>query len=79
MGNTQAAATDAKGFWTPSRYRLAGAPAGIPSGTAIYLLTSNQADELIGVVEGMSGLRLSDGYFRFVYEKPILATAPEQT
>ncbi len=50
-------------------YRLGASPSGLPQGTAIYLnQPSNQPDELIGIVQGSSGLSLDRDYFRFRFE-----------
>ncbi|MGL4622287.1 MAG: Calx-beta domain-containing protein, partial [Chroococcidiopsis sp.] len=50
---------------TASNYRLGTSPVGLPAGTAIFQKTSGQ-DELIGIVQGDSGLGLGNSYFNFV-------------
>lgn len=46
-------------------YRLGNAPEGLPAGTAIYRINGEE-DDLIGLVQDVSELDLSAGYFSFV-------------
>ncbi|NJM28205.1 MAG: hypothetical protein HC856_08210 [Pseudanabaena sp. RU_4_16] len=48
-----------------SNYRLATAPNGLPSGTAIFLKNSG-VDELIGIVQNANTLSLTSPAFAFV-------------
>ncbi len=49
-----------------SDYRLAAAPTGLPTGTAIYRnKPAGEPDELIAIVQGSTGLSLNANYFRF--------------
>ncbi|MEW6491948.1 MAG: calcium-binding protein [Cyanobacteriota bacterium] len=47
-----------------TNYYLAPSPTGLPTGTAIFLdKPGNEPDELIAIVEGVSGLNLNNSYF----------------
>jgi RHS repeat-associated protein len=48
-----------------SNYRLGTSPAGLPAGTALFQKTIGQ-DELIGIIQGDSGLSLNSSYFSFM-------------
>jgi hypothetical protein len=48
-----------------SNYLLKPAPAGLPTGTAIYLDKLNEPDELVAIVAGTATLDLNADYFRF--------------
>ena len=48
-----------------SDYRLEAAPSGLPSGTAIYALNPSGPDELIGIVNDISGLTLNSADFAY--------------
>ncbi|HBB31658.1 MAG TPA: hypothetical protein DC064_07645, partial [Cyanobacteria bacterium UBA9273] len=50
---------------TESNYILGISPGGLPSGVAIFYQTSDQ-NELIGIVDGVSGLSLDSDAFTFV-------------
>ncbi len=47
-------------------YRLGASPSGLPQGTAIYLnQPAGKPDELIGIIQGKSGLSLNSDDFQF--------------
>jgi serralysin len=50
---------------TASNYVLGAAPSGLAAGTGIFLKTSG-ANELIGIIQGISGLSLTSSAFRYV-------------
>ena len=48
-----------------SDYLLAPSPAGLPTGTAIYLNKPGHENELISIIQGSSRLNINGKYFRF--------------
>ncbi|PPS43889.1 S-layer family protein [Chroococcidiopsis sp. TS-821] len=51
---------------TRSKYVLAASPSGLPKGTAIYInKPGSEPNELIAIIQGVTGLSLANDYFRF--------------
>ncbi|MEH2089157.1 calcium-binding protein [Nostoc sp.] len=53
-------------YGSSNKYVLSRNPEGLPAGTAIYFQQSGEVNELIGIVEGVTGLNLGGSYFNYL-------------
>lgn len=52
--------------WSKDKYILGAVPDGLPEGTAIFLdKPGDEPDELIAIIQGVTGLDLNESYFSF--------------